>query len=240
MINHIHQPVSGEPGPAQHEIVGGEEPRSSPGVGGLPAEILTEFSRRRHDITAAAEQVIADHETEHGPLSEGARTAMLAELLRGPRAQHLVLATRERKHFGDEHTWRDEILARAGEHGYDQTTRQRAVENGRRRLERSDVGAEDASAMRELGDELAGAAGLTQNTNAFETRDALREYAAAAAQGARVDTVRDQAAVFVTRGDVLQTAEGQATLTFWAALPTPRPQLAPTRGLAASRRRCAG
>jgi conjugative relaxase-like TrwC/TraI family protein len=177
----------------------------------VPAGILTEFSRRRHDITAAAEQVIGDHEAQHGPLSEGARTAMLAELLRGPRAQHLALATRERKHFGDEHTWRDEVLARASEHGYNQTTRQAAVDDGRRRLELAATVGEDPAGLRELGDELAGAAGLTQNTNAFDTRDALREYAAAAAQGARVGTVRDQAAGFAARGDVLQTAEGRLT-----------------------------
>jgi hypothetical protein len=52
---------------------------------------------------------------------------------------------------------------------------------------------------------------LTQNTNAFDTRDASRKYAAAAAQGAHVTTVRDQVAVFAGRGDVLQTAEGRLT-----------------------------
>jgi conjugative relaxase-like TrwC/TraI family protein len=177
----------------------------------VPAGILTEFSRRRHDITSAAEQIIAEHETRHGPLSDGARTAMLADLLRGPRAQHLALATRERKHFGDEHTWRDEVLARASEHGYDQATRDAAVEDGRRRLEQADLRVDDPAGVREFGDELAGAGGLTQNTNAFDTRDALREYAAAAAQGAHVTTVRDQVAVFASRGDVLQTAEGRLT-----------------------------
>lgn len=44
-------------------------------------ELLTEFSRRRHEITAAADVAIARYETQHGELSDDARAAMRTELL---------------------------------------------------------------------------------------------------------------------------------------------------------------
>jgi len=58
---------------------------------------------------------------------------------------------------------------------------------------------------------LAGASGLTDTANAFDERDALRAFAAAAGQGARVDTVRGRATAFAGRSDVLQTTEGRMT-----------------------------
>ena len=175
-------------------------------------ELLSEFSRRRHEITAAADQVIADHEAEHGALSEHGRTAMRADLLTGPRAQYLALATRERKHYGDDRGWFDEVSARASEHGYDLAARRAAIDDGRRRLEAGATAQPDEPRrLRELGDRLAGAAGLTDKVNAFDERDALREFAANAAQGARVCEVREQTAGFGSRGDVLHTAQGRMT-----------------------------
>jgi hypothetical protein len=46
-------------------------------------QVLSEFSRRRHEITAAAELVIADHEARHGELTAEARCAMRTDLLSG-------------------------------------------------------------------------------------------------------------------------------------------------------------
>lgn len=175
--------------------------------------VLSEFSRRRHEITSAAELVIADHEARHGELSADARDAMLTDLLSGPRAQHLALSTRQKKHFDDEHTWRDEVSARASEHGYDRAARAAAVADGQARLAAGTTAPADPGELQALADALAGASGLTDTSNAFDERDALRAFAAAAAQGARVDTVRARATGFAGRGDVLQTAEGRMTTT---------------------------
>jgi len=174
-------------------------------------ELVSEFSRRRHEITDAAELVIADHEARHGPLSDDARAAMLADLMSGPRAQHLALSTRERKHFNDEHTWGDEVSARASERGHDQAARRTAVDAGRARLAAGAPMLGDPGELQTLADRLAGADGLTDKANAFDERDALREFAAAAGQGARVSDVRQRATGFVGRGDVLATAKGRMT-----------------------------
>jgi hypothetical protein len=70
----------------------------------------------------------------------------------------------------------------------------------------------DGGELQELADRLAGTGGLTDKANVFDERDALREFAAAAAgQGARVGEVRQRAAGFAGRGDVLETAEGRMT-----------------------------
>ena len=58
---------------------------------------------------------------------------------------------------------------------------------------------------------LAGPEGLTEKANTFAARDVLREYAAAAAQGARVRDVRARGARFAERGDVLDTVAGGLT-----------------------------
>ena len=168
--------------------------------------LLSEFSRRRHEIARAAEEVIAAHELEHGELTADARTAMVGELMSGPRGQHLALATRARKHFDDERTWRDEVSERATALGYDTAARQAAVDAGRQRTAYRRGGwGEDPAAVGELGDRLAGPAGLTEKANVFDERDALREFAAAATQGARVSDIRQRAADFRARGDVLAT-----------------------------------
>lgn len=158
----------------------------------VPAEVLSEFSRRRQEIVAAAQEAgVTD--------------------LASARGKHLAIQTRERKQYGVEtHTWREEIRARAGEHALDPEAIARLVDDGRARLEVGDV---DVARVdeRAVGDWLAGEHGLTEKANTFAVRDVLREYAAAAAQGARVTDVRAQAARFAHRGDVLDTVSGGLT-----------------------------
>jgi hypothetical protein len=63
----------------------------------------------------------------------------------------------------------------------------------------------------ELGDVLAGPVGLTARANTFDEGAVLREFAAAAAQGSHVATVRSQADRFAGRDDVLATGRGRLT-----------------------------
>ena len=125
----------------------------------------------------------------------------------------MALATRERKHFGGEHVWTQQIRARAQEHGYTTEPQQAAVRAGHERLEAPNAasGENDAEALRELGDRLAGPTGLTEKANAFEERDVLRELATHARQGETVAAIRAQARNFAGRGDVLRTSEGAMT-----------------------------
>ena len=57
----------------------------------------------------------------------------------------------------------------------------------------------------ELAEVLAGPTGLTERANTFDQGAVLREFAAAAPQGSRVDTVRAQVGRFIGRDDVLAT-----------------------------------
>ena len=60
----------------------------------------------------------------------------------------------------------------------------------------------------ELGDVLVGPAGLTELANTFDAASVLRAFAEAAAQGARVDVVRELGERFARRDDVLETTGG--------------------------------
>ena len=77
----------------------------------LPAEVLAVFSRRRQEIVEAAREAgVHDLASERG--------------------KYLAVLTRERKQYGVEtHTWREEVRARAGEHGLDRD----AIARARRR-----------------------------------------------------------------------------------------------------------
>jgi conjugative relaxase-like TrwC/TraI family protein len=157
----------------------------------VPAEVLREFSRRRQEILEAAQE-------------EG------VEDLASERGKYLAIATRERKQYGIEtHTWREEVRARAAEHGLDSRAIVELVDVGAGRL----AGSPDSAEVdeRAVGDALAGAHGLTEKANTFEGRDVLREYAGAAGQGARVEQVRAQGGRFAGRGDVLPTVAGGLT-----------------------------
>src|SRR3954447_25964994 len=110
----------------------------------LPAEVLSAFSRRRQEII------------------EAAREAGVHDLA-SARGKHLAIVTRERKQYGVEtHTWREEIRARAGEHGLDREAVESIVDGGHARLA---AGALDRATVdeRAVGDWLAGEAGLTEN-----------------------------------------------------------------------------
>src|SRR4051812_5998515 len=158
----------------------------------LPAEVLSVFSRRRQEIIEAAQEAgVHDLASERG--------------------KYLAILTRERKQYAVEtHTWREEIRARAGEHGLDRAAIARLVDDGQARL---DAGAVDVAGIdeRAVGDRLAGEDGLTEKANTFAERDVLREFAGAAAQGARVADIRAQGTRFAGRGDVLGTVSGGLT-----------------------------
>jgi conjugative relaxase-like TrwC/TraI family protein len=158
----------------------------------LPAEVLAVFSRRRQEIVEAAREAgVEDLASERG--------------------KYLAVLTRERKQYGVEtHTWREEVRARAGEHGLDRDAIQQLVDGGRARLTEGELGAAPVD-ERAVGDRLAGEHGLTEKANTFAARDVLREYAGAAEQGAKVADVRGQGVRFAGRGDVLDTVTGGLT-----------------------------
>jgi conjugative relaxase-like TrwC/TraI family protein len=164
----------------------------------LPVDVLRVFSQRRAQVEAA----VAEREAELGrPSTRAEREAWGA------------IATRDRKQYGiDTHTWREEITARAAEHGLDRELVGEIVAGG---LERSDRGGlagdgaleQDGARVGEgeLAEVLTGPTGLTERSNTFDQGAVLREFAVAAPQGSRVDTVRAQVGRFVGRDDVLAT-----------------------------------
>ena len=81
----------------------------------IPASVLEEFSRRRHEMQRAAAE---------GGFSLGTKRS----------AEAAAVDTRERKQYGIEtHTWREEIQARAGEHGRDRQEVGRVLARGQKR-----------------------------------------------------------------------------------------------------------
>ncbi len=170
----------------------------------VPADVLATFSQRRAQVQAA----IDAREAEIG-----------RPLTRAERSQWGAIATRERKQYGIEtHTWREEITARAAEHGLDRELVDRVVARGVERLASDDIpldgelelGGERVTESH-LGQALAGPTGLTEFANTFDRWSVLREFAAAAAQGARVEAVRALGERFVGRDDVLATSRGALT-----------------------------
>ena len=156
-------------------------------------EVREEFSRRRAEMLAAAED--PDSGLSMGTKQQAAATA---------------IATRDRKRYGIETgSWREEVRARAAEHGLDRTTVDVILRAGRRAVEHG-LDCEPVD-ERALGDHLAGERGMTERSNTFTDRDLLRELATAHRQGARASAVREQAARFVGRDDVLATASGALT-----------------------------
>src|SRR6202035_5881576 len=86
-----------------------------------PMDVLRVFSQRRAQVEAA----VADRETELGrPSTRAEREAWGA------------IATRDRKQYGIEtHSWREEITARAAEHGLGRQVVDRITGRGQMRLE---------------------------------------------------------------------------------------------------------
>src|SRR6516164_2456294 len=149
----------------------------------IPHAVLEEFSKRRRQM---------QREAQAGGIGLGTKAA----------AETAAIASRERKRYGiDTHTWREEARARAGELGLGAREVEALLRAGRERpeKERQQMQLDE----RKLGDALAGPHGLTERANAFDERDVLRQFAAAAAQGASVEEVRAQAARFVEREDVM-------------------------------------
>ena len=164
----------------------------------VPMDVLRVFSQRRAQVEAA----VAEREADLGrPSTRAEREAWGA------------IATRDRKQYGiDTHSWREEVSARAAEHGLELELVEEIVAGG---LERRDRGAlpNDGTLTyahawvgeTELAELLTGPAGLTERSNTFDQSAVLREFAAAAPQGSQVDTVRAQVGRFIGRDDVLAT-----------------------------------
>ena len=161
---------------------------------GVPAEILTEFSKRRQEMLRAAEL---------GGISLDTKAS----------GEAAALATRERKEYGiDTHTWREEVQARAAELGFGREEIDELLELGLERLEHG-LPEHHASDEVAFGDRLAGPHGLTERANSFDERAVLQEFAAAAGQGATAEEIRGQAEQFTQRADVLATEAGEFTTT---------------------------
>lgn len=170
----------------------------------VPHAAVEEFSRRRHEMQRAAED---------GGFSLGSKRS----------AEAAAIDTRDRKQYGVEtHTWREEIQARAAEHGLDRQEVGRLLARGRKLLERGDrstsVGAAVGMSATEsedvdlrLADRLVGEHGLTERSNTFDERAVLQEFAQAADQGASVEQVRTRAHRFASRDDVVRTRDGEMT-----------------------------
>jgi conjugative relaxase-like TrwC/TraI family protein len=164
----------------------------------LPTDVLRVFSQRRAQVEAA----VAEREAELGRPST-----------RAERESWGAIATRDRKQYGiDTHSWREEITARAAEHGLDHELVEEIVAGALERHHRGELDGDgtleqEGARVREseLAEVLTGPTGLTERTNTFDQGAVLREFAAAAPQGSRVDTVRAQAGRFIGRDDVLAT-----------------------------------
>ena len=88
-------------------------------------DVLRVFSQRRAQVEAA----VAEREAELGrPSTRAEREAWGA------------IATRDRKQYGiDTHTWREEITARAAEHGLDRELVEEIVAGGLERRDRGEL-----------------------------------------------------------------------------------------------------
>ncbi len=161
----------------------GEVRKGAAELAGVPAEILVEFSKRRHEMLRAAELGGISLDTKAG-------------------GEAAALATRERKEYGiDTGTWREEIHARASELGFGRDEITELLEQGRERLAHG-LPDHDVSDEPALGDWLAGPHGLTERANSFDERVVLQEFAAAAGQGA---TVEDDTRVRLTASPGVRT-----------------------------------
>ena len=142
----------------------------------MPKGALEEFSRRRQEMERAAAE---------GGFSLGSKRS----------AEAAAVDTRERKQYGIEtHTWREEIQARAAEHGLGRDEIAELLARGRDRVdlispgirprfgERLSAGGDERD-LDVLAARLAGEHGLTERSNTFDQRAVLQEFAAGGGPG---------------------------------------------------------
>ncbi len=168
----------------------GEVHKGAAELADVPQGVMEFFSKRRQEMRDAAD-------AQGLPLdSRGA-------------AELAALVTRERKQFGVKtQTWREEMRLGAAEQGLGGSEIGQLLQAGEERM-RAGVTGGTVVDEQALGDLLAGPAGLTEHANTFDQRAVLREFAAAARQGARAGGVRAMAERFTARKDVLETARGE-------------------------------
>lgn len=157
--------------------------------------VLDEFSRRRQDLRKAA-------------LEQGLK---LDELTIKQR-EVLALATRDRKQTVNERLWRDDVRARAAEHGLDLHAMDEMF------ADRPDVAVPGAVAQDVVDDALdglAGPAGVTQMANAFERPDAIIGVAAYRREGMRGPQVLAATEQLLSRGDVFDVEGGNELDRRW-------------------------
>jgi conjugative relaxase-like TrwC/TraI family protein len=113
----------------------------------------------------------------------------------------------------EEFSRREEVQARAAEHGLDRDKRARVERVALNALEHGPGASwwRSPTPKRELADRLAGPLGLTEPQNTFDRRAVLRALAQEAQQGARVEVLVERGHRFAGRQDVLRTDRGELT-----------------------------
>jgi conjugative relaxase-like TrwC/TraI family protein len=168
----------------------------------LPSGVLRVFSQ----LHAHVEPVVAEKEAERG-----------RRLSRAERARWAAIATRLRKQDAiDAETWHKEIAARASGHGLDREFVERIVNEGAGRRERGDLAGDGELELAGVGVGegefaalLARAGGLHKCAGTLDEATVLRAFAAAAAQGARIESVRSQAIRFAAHRMFLRRLAGR-------------------------------
>jgi conjugative relaxase-like TrwC/TraI family protein len=157
--------------------------------------VLKHFSQRRH----AMERAAAASGIELGTKDQGSAVA---------------IGTRDRKRDEiDTAVWREEVQARAAEHGLTEKAIERLIRDGEIRLATDELGRTTSrpTAPSDVGERLAGESGLCEMSNAFTAREAVAEVAASYQQGIRVRGAREHAAAFLQRPDVPMVAIDEET-----------------------------
>ena len=146
----------------------GEVHKGASELVGIEAGVIEHFSQRRHEMRRAAEA--------EGISLNSKRGWEAAARSRAESASSTALRP---------HTWREEVRARAAEHGLDAGRIQELLDGGRERIEQ---GLAHAGVMddRAIGDLLAGPVGLTERVNTFDDLPVLQGLASATRSGARV------------------------------------------------------
>ena len=150
----------------------------------VPEPVREEFSQRRRRILER------ERELEAAGVSVGFAGR-----------ERIAYATREAKRETPDHDWREQILARAGEHGF-----------GRPELERLSRlpvrPPRPGIPERRLAGELFAPSGLTANQNTFHRRDVVVAVASAHGDGANADKVAELAERMLQEPEVVPVTRG--------------------------------